>query len=132
MASFSPTQGPPHHHHTHTGGTSIPAHPLRITPSPVAYPCGLTTVCLRHCICADNEVIVNSWSVVNNLPHSIQAFFALEGSNYNTDLGYGRVINVATAHRNFLKEYGLPSGMVPLLKFRPGNWNEPFVEIDRR
>ena len=87
---------------------------------------------LRHCICADNEVIVNSWSVVNNLPLSIQAFFVLEGSNYNTDLGYQGGVNVVTAHRNFLKEYGLPSGMVPLLKFRPGNWNEPFVEIDRR
>ena len=74
-----------------------------------------------------NEVVVNSRSVNDNLPQAIQAFFVPEGGNMYTDLGYGRVVDVRKAHKNFLRTYGLSAYQVPLLTLRPGNWNTPFA-----
>ena len=58
-------------------------------------------------------MIVNSQSVNDNLPHSIQAFVMIEGSELTYDLKDGRTINVATAHQDFLRAYGLSHRQVP-------------------
>ena len=69
------------------------------------------------------QVIVNSRSVNDHLPHSIQGFFVMQGASAAAD-GYSNVVN---AHRAFLSEYGLSADEVPLLTFNPSSWDAPFI-----
>ena len=78
-----------------------------------------------------NEVIVNSAHLNRNLPDAIDAFFMIKGkSPVTADLGYGIVIDVVKAHREFLAHYHLDAKHVPLLVFDPWNWNAPFAHAD--
>ena len=73
-----------------------------------------------------NEVILTSESINANLPRSVEAFFVLSERQAQRD-GVG--VSSAHAHREFLSKYGLTSAEMPLLLMRPGNWEEPFVEL---
>ena len=78
-----------------------------------------------------NEVVVQTASVVRQLPWSIEAFFYLRG---------GAVDDVRAFHANFLSAYGLGAGgevgrSVPLLQLDFGRQEAPFSldpEFSRR
>ena len=74
-----------------------------------------------------NEVIISSENINQHLPWSIEAFFVLDRTSLDRD-GVG--INVAQAHKDFLKAFDLTAADVPLLLMRPANWEEPFVELE--
>ena len=68
-----------------------------------------------------NEVVVDSSSWVDNLPHTVEAFFAvkwpaelLEAPHYFQRPENQRVVQL---HRDYREEYGLTSADVPLLLF---------------
>jgi hypothetical protein len=73
-----------------------------------------------------NEVILSSESINAHLPHSVAAFFVLSEEMAHRD---GVNVRVAEAHRAFLERFGVTSKECPLLLMRPGNWEEPFVEL---
>lgn len=72
-----------------------------------------------------NEIIVDSKYTDERMPDAVEAFFypltpACEtGSKCSS---YVRRIRKA-----FLREYQLDESKVPLLAFRPGNWEQPFI-----
>lgn len=67
-----------------------------------------------------NEVIISSEKINRQLPASIEAFFLLKGQK-----GFGCAI-VEKAHRDFFDLYNVE---IPLLRFDPSNWEEPFEAI---
>lgn len=81
-----------------------------------------------------NEVIIASATLNRRLPHSIAAFFTLDGAypyakGGDRDVG---VDDVTKAHRDFLQRYGLSEAQVPLLTLTPEEWDTPFSQVDRR
>ena len=67
------------------------------------------------------QVVADSASWRERLPHVIEAFFMVPGGPWDQhELVRG-------AHRLFLKRYSLSAAQVPLLLLRPDNWVEPFV-----
>ena len=67
-----------------------------------------------------NEVIVDGAVWEDRLPHSIEAFFAVETGN---------MAEVRDAHARFLSAYQLTARDVPLLMLRQTNWQEPFADM---
>jgi hypothetical protein len=68
------------------------------------------------------EVIVDGdhWSA--QLPHIIEAFFVTDGGGPAWEAYVNKV------HRDFLECFSLSAADVPLVRFQPGNFEEPFVE----
>ena len=65
-----------------------------------------------------NEVIINTEVWNQNLPHTVEAFFSF---------GDGDDGITHRAHAEFLKQFGLSKTDVPLVRFHPSNWDEPFA-----
>ena len=51
----------------------------------------------------------------------LQAFFAIGGG--------AEEAKVREAHAKFLQTYSLAAADVPLLRLRPSQWDEPFVDL---
>lgn len=66
-----------------------------------------------------NEVIVDAAAWQRRLPHTVEAFFFVEGG--------GDERAMREAHAQFLDAFGLEASQVPLLRMRPWSWDEPFV-----
>jgi len=68
-----------------------------------------------------NEVVLDSDAWVNNLPHTIEAFFAVQWAEelYGPPRFYIRPENqrIAQLRREYLDEYGLADDQVPLLLY---------------
>ena len=74
-----------------------------------------------------NEVILSSEKVNAALPGSIEAFFVMEGQAvFSLNDPFAHTVDMRVAHREFLRLTGLSADRVPLLDFRPSNWEEPF------
>lgn len=74
-----------------------------------------------------NEFIVNSPRLNENLPQAIMGFFFPKGqSTVTSDLGFGIMVDVVSAHAAFLNEYQLTNEQVPLLVLDAANWESPF------
>ena len=58
-----------------------------------------------------NEVIVDSYSWVRNLPRTIMAVFVHKGAPERD------VVNSKLVHANFLKEFGVTSNETPLVEY---------------
>ena len=77
-----------------------------------------------------NEVILSSKKVNRALPFAIEAFFVVDGqSSFRMSDPGSHVVDMRQAHRDFLNHYQLTSDQVPLLNFRPSNWDEPFTQF---
>jgi len=75
-----------------------------------------------------NEAVVDGEVWNKHLPNTIEAFFELEGSGVaaTADGGRRQADYARDAHSRFLLAYGLTEHEVPLLKFDPARWHEPF------
>lgn len=65
-----------------------------------------------------NELVISGEHWEASLPHSVEAFFIVQGG---TDIGLGRQV-----HREFLARYDVSDDVVPLLELVPGSWAAPF------
>ena len=85
-----------------------------------------------------NEIVVGSETWLENLPHSVDAFFIIDCNDEDENLHYGGTSancgeaheRTRSAHRAFLHEYKLDAARFPLLKLRPTNWKAPFASAD--
>ena len=82
-----------------------------------------------------NEIVVDTQSWIDNLPHSVEAIFSVECDKGAVNLRYGGTAatcgeahdNAVAMHRQFVATYGLNAVEFPLLKLRPTDWEEPFA-----
>lgn len=74
-----------------------------------------------------NEVIVSSDAWIEQLPHSVEAFFVVEcGSGPDSQRCIEGQASTRRTHRDFLRKYGLSERDTPLVQIRPRRWDAPF------
>jgi len=91
-----------------------------------------------------NEIVVDTVPWLENLPHSVEGIFMVDCGNTNqANLRYSAADGMGTAascadgqeaarkmHAAFLRAYpDIDPASFPLLKLRPQQWEEPFVEV---
>ena len=90
------------------------------------------------CSATDNEVVVASDPIIEQLPDSIESIFIVDCKPGQENLHYsGRTsASCAEAHRRgkamhqkYLDTYDLTAAQFPLLILLPDDWDEPFGTV---
>eukprot|EP00966_Prymnesium_polylepis_P216288 5006980-Prymnesium_polylepis.1 len=77
-----------------------------------------------------NEVILSSEKVNSALPNAVEAFFVTEGhTTFQLNDPYSHQVDMMRVHEAFLARYGRTADEVPLLNFRPYEWDAPFAAL---
>ena len=91
---------------------------------PLAYVASYTSLNIR--------VGTASRADLNELPHSIEAFFFIAGGCTDAYDGPKCEGYVRGAHRNFVAHFGLASDDIPLLRLDTRAWDQPFTAAAAR